>query len=53
MLIKAVVLESVEGDRGLQDVLEVNKTEKILPPAHGGLLDEADALKTWEWPKNV
>lgn len=34
MLIKAVVLKSIESDRGLQDVLEIDKTEQILSPTH-------------------
>ena len=53
VLVKAVVLESVEGNGGLQDVLEVHKTQQVLPPAHRGLLDEADALEARKGPENV
>jgi hypothetical protein len=53
VLIKAVFLESVQGDGGLQNILEIDKTEEVLAPAHGGLLDEADALEAREWSKDV
>ena len=53
MLIKPIVLEGVEGDGGLEDVLKVDKTKKVLSPAHGGLFDKADALESWKWTKDI
>jgi hypothetical protein len=53
VLVKTVVLESVEGDGGLQDIFEVHETEKVLSTAHRGLLDEPDALEAREGAENV
>jgi len=53
VLIKAVVLEGIEGNCGLQHIFEIHKTEQVLTPAHCGLLDEANTLETREGTENV
>ena len=53
VLVKAVFLEGVEGDGGLQDVLEVNKAKQVLATTDGGLLDKADALEAGEGAEDV
>lgn len=53
MLVKAVFLEGVEGDGGLQHVLEINKAKQVFPSTYGGLLDEADALEAGEGAEDV
>ena len=53
VFVKAVVLESVEGDGRLEDVLEIDKTEEILSATHGGFSDQTNALEPWEGTKNI
>ena len=53
VLVKAVFLESVEGDGRLEDVLEIDKTEEVLSATHGGFSDQTDALEPWEGTKNI
>ena len=53
MFIKAVILEGVEGDCRLQHILEINKTQQVLPTTHCGLLDQSNALEAWKWPEYV
>jgi hypothetical protein len=53
MLVESVILEGVEGNGGLEDILKVDKAEQVLPAAHGGLLNQADALEAREGTEDV
>lgn len=53
MFIKAIILESVQRDGGLQYILEINKTKQILSSALRGLLYQSDALVPWEGSEHV
>lgn len=53
MLIETVILESVEGDGRLEDIFEIDETQEILAPTHGGLLYETDALEAGEGTEDV
>ena len=53
VLIKSVALEGVEGDGGLDGVLEIDKAEEVLSVGIGCFEDQPDTLETREGSKNV
>lgn len=53
VFIKPVILEGVQGDRGLQHILEIHKTQEVLTSALRGLLDETNALEAGKGPEEI
>ena len=53
VFVEAIVLEGIEGDGGLEDVFKVDEAEEVLPAAHGGLLNQPDALEPGEGTKDI